>query len=313
MKWRNAFQRLRAISPKRRHLRYLWWFILLAIFGVRRDTQPALDFNGRLGNLTAPYQFNFFNWTARAIANKLGQNAIQDQHYLSAQQRHAVVTQYFELLGQIQQLEDEIENVYADPGFSNHALATSQQSAELAHLRKELQTLESLAEAILQEQIALTLAKEGFGIAQQLQPPVSFNIDSLPYFLIVSPREKIENKAFANLVPGMTVAERSQLEEQVDQSLEVSSLIEPIGGLATFPTMVYETTNLPFVLEVGAHEWCHNFLMLRPLGLLFDSSPQMRTINETTCTIVGKEVGQAAVAHYYPELLPPAPTPTPNK
>ena len=38
------------------------------------------------------------------------------------------------------------------------------------------------------------------------------------------------------------------------------------------------------------------------------NSPELRTMNETTASIAGKEIGRALIERYYPELLPP-PTP----
>jgi hypothetical protein len=59
--------------------------------------------------------------------------------------------------------------------------------------------------------------------------------------------------------------------------------------------------------EVVAHEWIHNYLTLRPLGLNYETSPELRTMNETAATIAGKEIGQRLLERYYPELLPPPP------
>jgi hypothetical protein len=56
---------------------------------------------------------------------------------------------------------------------------------------------------------------------------------------------------------------------------------------------------------VIAHEWIHNFLSLRPLGVNYLTSPELRTMNETTAAIAGKEIGFMLMGKYYPELLPP--------
>ena len=58
-----------------------------------------------------------------------------------------------------------------------------------------------------------------------------------------------------------------------------------------------------------SHEWTHNYLTLRPLGMSYMNSPELRTMNETTASIAGKEIGPAVIARYYPELLPPPPAP----
>jgi len=71
-----------------------------------------------------------------------------------------------------------------------------------------------------------------------------------------------------------------------------------------------QTSDLNYLTEVVAHEWIHNFLTLRPLGINYLTSPELRTMNETTASIAGKEIGRATMERYYPELVPPPP-PTP--
>ena len=69
--------------------------------------------------------------------------------------------------------------------------------------------------------------------------------------------------------------------------------------------MVAQSTNLPWLAETVAHEWIHNYLTLQPLGLRYDQSSDLRTMNETTASIAGKEIGAALLMAYYPEFAPP--------
>jgi hypothetical protein len=69
--------------------------------------------------------------------------------------------------------------------------------------------------------------------------------------------------------------------------------------------MVMETTDINGLAEVVAHEWVHNYLTLRPLGISYMNTPEVRTMNETAAAIAGKELGRAVVAKYYPDFLPP--------
>ena len=66
--------------------------------------------------------------------------------------------------------------------------------------------------------------------------------------------------------------------------------------------MVERTTALDWLTETIAHEWTHNWLATRPLGLNYDTSPAVRTMNETTADIVGGEVGYALLKRYSPEV-----------
>jgi hypothetical protein len=162
--------------------------------------------------------------------------------------------------------------------------------------------LDPLAESILQEQVSATLSVEGLTTGGQPIPPVLFHLTPLPYNLIISPRNKIQEDASISLVPDVTVDQQVALENNVDKGLDVSSLVVPVGGIGTYPTMIERTTALDWLTSTIAHEWTHNWLASRPLGLNYETSPAVRTMNETTADIVGGEVGKALLARYYPEV-----------
>jgi hypothetical protein len=73
--------------------------------------------------------------------------------------------------------------------------------------------------------------------------------------------------------------------------------------------MVAQSSHLVWISEVISHEWAHNYLTLRPLGLLYGQTPELRTMNETTASIFGNEIGEAIIATYFPEFAPPPPPP----
>jgi hypothetical protein len=128
--------------------------------------------------------------------------------------------------------------------------------------------------------------------------------------LIISPRDRIEQTANISVNTDLTVDEQVELEENVAQGLDVSSLVVQIGGVGVYPTMVARTTNQPWLLSTIAHEWIHNYLTLRPLGLLYGGAPELRTMNETTASIAGDEIGALVIEKFYPELKPAASLPT---
>ncbi len=88
------------------------------------------------------------------------------------------------------------------------------------------------------------------------------------------------------------------------KGLDVSSLVVPVGGIGTYPTMIERTTALDWLADTIAHEWTHNWLTQRPLGLNYETSPELRTMNETTASISGNEISQIVLKRYYPELVP---------
>jgi len=55
------------------------------------------------------------------------------------------------------------------------------------------------------------------------------------------------------------------------------------------------------------HEWVHNYLTLRPLGWNYNTNAEIRTMNETAASILGREIGRLVLQRYYPDLAPPPP------
>lgn len=256
----------------------------------------------QLDSIVAEKRFDFLTWTLPAIAREAAQTVSSPQDYLSSDERSAVVKEFFELLGSAIDLQTIINNAYSDPNISDPIQVTEQTAVHLSDTRDELAVTVSLAEDILQEQIASVLIREGFGVLGRIVPPVTFQITELPDLIVVSPRDRIELLMTAHLAPGLAVHEHVELESRVDDQLDEVSLVLPIAGLSSFPAMVQETTDLLDVFEIAAHEWVHLYLATRPLGLQYDSSPELRTMNETTANIVGKAIGFVVIKHYYPDL-----------
>jgi hypothetical protein len=68
--------------------------------------------------------------------------------------------------------------------------------------------------------------------------------------------------------------------------------------------MIVETSDLLWLIEVIAHEWVHNWMFVRPLGmaLLLGSGGDVWTINETVASLAGKEVGVLVLKRFYPDI-----------
>jgi hypothetical protein len=251
---------------------------------------------------TRPIEFDFVNWTLDAFGVKLGQSAISAPFYFDGPARHQLVVDYFHLMDTILQDENKLDLIYSDPSVKNPGAASASLRAELAGLYTRQSQLDPMAESILQEQVSATLAEQGLTSGGQPIPPVLFHLTPLPYNLIISPRNKIQEDASISLIPDLTVDQQVKLENQVDKGLDVSSLVVPVGGIGTYPTMIERTTALDWLSDTIAHEWTHNWLDSRPLGLNYDTSPALRTMNETTADIVGGEIGAALLKRYYPEV-----------
>jgi hypothetical protein len=233
--------------------------------------------------------------------------------YMGVEAQREVVFDYLRLVHAINRTTAEINQIYANPDITNPDQEAAELNQRLEELTVQEERLQPIAESVLQHQVSTVVADLDLGLGGQPIPPVLYHATRLPYALIISPREVIRQDANISLLPELTPEEINRLEETVSGNLNVSALVVPIGGVGTYPTMVRSTTNLVWLAEVVAHEWIHNYLTLRPLGALYMASPQLRTINETTANIAGKEIGMAVITRYYPELAPPPPPPPPDE
>jgi len=270
---------------------------------------PPGDQLQRIRAYSRPLEFDYVGWTLEALNSKFSQAALDALDPASPVERRQIVLDYLELVSQIDQLDRRLNEIYADPGISNPEMASQLVRQQLVELESQREHLGPVAESILQTQISEIVAELGLTLGGQPLPPVLYHSTPLPTALVVSPRDEIKQLHNISLEPDISVDQRTILEDKIDQALDVSSLIVDVGGIGVYPTMVAETSNLDFLTEVVAHEWVHNFLTLRPLGLNYYTSPELRTMNETAAALAGQEIGRAVMERFYPELLPPPPAP----
>lgn len=261
----------------------------------------------RVRAFTRNIEFDYVEWILNAAGIKLKQQALGVARYLPEEARRQTALEYLMIVQEIQQKEAGLKDIYADPNIADPTSASASLRQELEELYAQRAHLAPLAESVLQEQLSQIVAEMDLSLAGQPFPPVLYHSTPLPMALIVSPRQIIRQDQNISLLPDLTLDQEVALEERVDENLDVSSLVVGIGGIGVYPTMVMQTSDLNWLSEVVAHEWIHNYLSLRPLGVSYLNSPELRTMNETAASIAGKEIGRALIERYYPELLPPPP------
>lgn len=106
------------------------------------------------------------------------------------------------------------------------------------------------------------------------------------------------------MIRGITLDEIINLESSIEEDQELSALVVGIGGVGLYPSMVIESGNLDWLIHVISHEWTHNFLSMRPLGMHYASSPELTTINETIADLSADTIQQKTFELFYPEFLP---------
>ncbi len=251
---------------------------------------------------TRRYEFDYITWTVDAIEQKTGQWRLNSSQRLTENVQSQAVLRYFELIGQLERVQSQIEVVFADPGVEDPDTAAAELLKQQDDLQQALTTLAPLTESILQEQVSQVLVDYGIGFLSQSIPPVLFHSTPLPKALIVSPRDTIKQEVNISLLSDLSLEEIVELEDQVAASMDSSVLVVDVGGIGVYPTMVQRTSDLRWTVDTIAHEWTHNYLTLHPLGLNYETTPELRTMNETTASIVGTEISNAVLARYYPEL-----------
>ncbi|MCA1644405.1 MAG: hypothetical protein LC797_02680 [Chloroflexi bacterium] len=142
----------------------------------------------------------------------------------------------------------------------------------------------------------------------RLFPPVLVALTPPPNVLVIAPRTELRVTG-TSVMQAMDVRAQEQLEAWAD-STNVSSLIAPIGGLGTYPSMVLEEDAPDRVLAAVAHEWLHQYLIFYPLGMGYWHSQATREINETTAQMIGQEVGGQVAESVG---LAPKPLPAPSR
>jgi len=255
--------------------------------------------------IASPYSFNIARWEFENLFDKW-EYKIQEVFHpseLSEAEKVQLVKDYLSLAQDMTLLEDRINREKAEGLGSEEDIDVWE--AQLAALRTERDRLEDQVEEIMEGQISRVLAEEGLSMTLKLGgevdllfPPVDFVFEERPNVLIVSPRHKIEIVDTVLLRPDMSLEERVEIEEAVE-ALDFSGLVEQLGGVATYPSIVPQMPSPQNLLSKIAHEWLHHYFFFRPLGQRYWSNYEMTTVNETAAEIAGNEIGLMVYERYY--------------
>jgi len=260
------------------------------------------DEQDRARAFTREIEFEYLSWMLDATRVKALASAAGIPGYLDHAGSRIVVADYFLVTQKIIRAEDALNRIYADPAVSDKDAAGAFVRLELQQLYARQRELTPLAEGVFQAQVAQVAADYELATLGQAIPAVLFHSTSVPDALIVSPRDQIRQSANISIEPGLPIEAQAALEQRVESRLDASALVVPVGGVGVYPTMVMRTTDRRWLASTVAHEWTHNYLQLRPLGLLYDHTPELRTMNETTADIVGTELGDEVVRRFYSGL-----------
>ena len=277
--------------------------ILIVLVILGGGDHPRITGNAdRVRLYTREIEFDYPNWVWGATWTKIKQATIQSPFTFDRGTSKQLVFDYLRVTDHLSQTELRLEQIHADPAITDKNTSSKLLRSQRDSLTDRQAALAPFAESILQSQLGDILSQLGLTTFGQPLPPVLYHSSPTPLALIVSPRNRIEQTANISVLPTLTLDQQISLEDNVAASLDVSTLVVPVGGVGVYPTMVMETTDLRWLLSTIAHEWTHNYLNVRPLGLSYSKTPELRTMNETVANIVGDEVGSLVMQNYYPEM-----------
>ena len=222
---------------------------------------------------------------------------------LSEQESVKRVEDYLSLAQNASSLEDTINRDKAEGNISEADIKSLE--AQLAQLMRQRDSLRDQVEAIIEGQISSILTDQGLaktidfiGKVNLLFPPVDFEFQAEPNVLIISPRDKIELTKTILLRPDLSLEQIQDIENKVE-GIDMSGLVERLGGVATYPSIIPEDVSLQYLLSTVAHEWLHQYFYFHPLGRNYWANYDMTSINETAADIGGDEIGMLVYRRFY--------------
>ena len=214
-------------------------------------------------------------------------------------ERIAQVMEFFDLAGELNDLERELNDLERQllyPELRNGGTLSQDEvrrlTAEVDRIKNRRQAMQGEVEETIESEISTVLAQEGLASRIGLIfPPVDTVLSGAPSVLVLSPRDRIDRMETVLLEPGLDDRVRERIEEAMFRHENLAALVESTGGVATYPSVVSDTSGLRFAITTAAHEWLHHWFFFHPLGQHFWDSNDMTTLNETAATLGGQEIG----------------------
>ncbi len=282
---------------------FLWVAVMLVTFITRSGSDPT-DRMEQIRAHSRAYEFDYVSWTISALVRKGSQASLSVDRYLSVEDQRELIFDYLQLKNEINQLQSQLNTVVGDPNQESRQEREAQVREELELKEARRESLAPFVEQVLQSQLNHALVALDMSLGGQLIPPVLFRSEPNSYALIVSPRDEIRQEANIMLIRGLSLDEVINLENSIEQDQDLSALVVGIGGVGLYPSMIIETSSLDWLIHVTSHEWTHNYLTIRPLGMHYAASPELTTINETIADLSADSIQQKTYELYYPEYLP---------
>jgi len=272
--------------------------------------------NSTWEKIAQPYSFSIIHWELGNLFNKWEYKLrqIYNPTKLTEEDKVKLVENYISLAQEVNFLEWRHNTAEVEGTSPAEDIALWEEELQTSIIARD--KLGDQVEEIIEGQISQIFAEEGLSItfnlgstAELVFPPVDFEFENSPNVLIISPRDKIEFTDSVLLSPDLSLEEMMSIESEAEESA-FSVLVERSGGVATYPSVISQTTDLPYILSTVAHEWLHQYFFFRPIGWNYWESYEMTTINETAASIAGDEIGALVYQRYYQRKVKEIPPPS---
>ena len=246
--------------------------------------------------LVAPIKYSFIEWELGHLGDKWIdrlKNSVFKNHTKDRNAALLEVREYFRLGKVLRQRNKQVVDDHTErsrlSGDNNKIGSNGEVNEWMLN-----------TQAILRDSVEETIEGELSEVLKSLQlnsrlglwPPVDIVLSGVPHILVISPRDEINLKNTFLLRHGLTPAQKSYIEAKVELLDNHSVLVEDLGGLAVYPSVISNQLSMQASLTVAAHEWLHHWLFFKPLGQNFWTSHEMTVLNETVATVAGDEIGK---------------------
>jgi len=212
-------------------------------------------------------------------------------------ERNSIVHEYLSTTLQLQKEQDNLADAATttpliDSASKNYIDLKNKEVVRLSRKREELR---GRAEEAIESAVSRAANNHGLGFTFGiLLPPTDFRLGDPPHLLIISRRDKIVMSDSKLINPNLKWSERAEIENRAELYENTSALVDDLAGLGTYPAIVSDKDSLRQIMRTAAHEWLHNYWIMKPLGRNMWNSQNMQILNETAADLVGNELGDEA-------------------
>ena len=279
----------RLVTVVFRYFLYLMVALTLCVSSMG-DYRPSY-----VDRVVAPLKYSFIKWELGHLSDKWIyrlKNSVFKNHTKDRNSDLLEVREYFRLVEALKERTKLIADNHIETARLSGLERKIGSNSEVDELMlSNLSILRGRVEATIETELSEVLKSLQLNSRLGLWPPVDIVLSGAPHILVISPRDEINIKNTFLLSYGLTPAQKSYIEEQVGLLDNHSVLVEDLGGVAVYPSVISNKLSMKSCLTVAAHEWLHHWLFFKPLGQSFWTSHEMTVLNETVATVAGEEIG----------------------